>query len=230
MPRSTRLPILFVILLVALAVRLVGLQFGLPFAYARPDETEVAGPAMTYLSGNLRPHFFQWPSLFTYIIAALYASNGGVFGFATGHASLAAFADSRYHAFAPFLLIPRTFSLVMGVATVAGVHALGRRVFDDTIGLVAAGFLALAFLHVRDSHFGMSDVTMTLFVLLAVLATVAWQQRGGVPRAIVAGLLVGLAGIHEVQRPRRRCRIRRRGRPATARRTSQTARPRGRRE
>ncbi len=37
MSRSTRLSILFAILLVALAVRLVGLQFGLPFAYARPD-------------------------------------------------------------------------------------------------------------------------------------------------------------------------------------------------
>lgn len=195
MPRSTRLSILFAILLVALAVRLVGLQFGLPFAYARPDETEAAGPAVTYLtSGSLRPQFFQWPSLFSYIVAALYALYGGVFGFVTGHASLAAFVESRYQWFAPFLLIPRVFSMAMGVLTVGAVYALGRRVFDEAIALVGALFLALCFLHVRDSHFGMSDVTMTLFVVLAVLAAVLWQQKGGVPRALLAGLLVGLAG------------------------------------
>lgn len=195
MPRSTRLSILLAILLVALAVRLVGLQFGLPFAYARPDETEAAGPAVTYLtSGSLRPQFFQWPSLFSYIVAALYALYGGVLGFVTGHASLAAFVESRYQWFAPFLLIPRAFSMAMGVLTVGAVYALGRRVFDEAIALVGALFPALCFLHVRDSHFGMSDVTMTLFVVLAVLAAVLWQQKGGVPRALLAGLLVGLAG------------------------------------
>lgn len=195
MPRSTRLSILFVIVLVALAVRLVGLQFGLPYAYARPDETEAAGPAVTYLtSGSLRPQFFQWPSLFSYVVAALYALYGGVFGFLTGHASVAAFVESRYEWFAPFLVIPRAFSMTMGVITVGVVSALGRRLFDDVTALVGSLFLALCFLHVRDSHFAMSDVTMTLFVVLAVLATVRWQQEGGVSRAVVAGMLVGLAG------------------------------------
>ena len=191
----TRILILFAILLVAAAVRLVGLRFGLPFAYARPDETEAAGPAVTYLTtGSLRPQFFQWPSLFSYVVAALYALYGGVFGFLTGHASIAAFIESRYQAFAPFLLIPRAFSATMGVVTVAAVYTLARRVFNEVTGLTAAWLLAIAFLHVRDSHFGMSDVTMTALVVLSTLATVAWSERGGVGRALLAGLLVGLAG------------------------------------
>ncbi len=182
------------VLLVAFAIRVWGIQFGLPFAYARPDETEVAGPAVAYLSGDLRPHFFQWPSLFGYAVAALYALYGGAFGFLTGHASLADFAQSRYLAFAPFLLIPRTLSVAMGVATVGAVFALARRAFDETVAVVAALFLALAFLHVRDSHFGMSDVTMTALVVVAAWATLGWYQRGGLWRAGAAGLLVGLAG------------------------------------
>lgn len=190
MPRR----LLLVVLLVALAIRLWGIQFGLPFAYARPDETEVAGPAVAYLSGNLRPQFFQWPSLFGYLVAALYALYGGAFGFLTGHASVADFANSRYEWFAPFLLIPRGLSVAMGVVSVAAVFALARRVFDDTVGIVAAWFLALAFLHVRDSHFGMSDVTMTAFVVFASLAILRWYDCGGMWRALAAGLLVGLAG------------------------------------
>ena len=190
MPRR----LLLVVLVMALVIRLWGIQFGLPFAYARPDETEVAGPAVAYLSGTLRPQFFQWPSLFGYMVAALYALYGGAFGWLTGHASVADFAQSRYEVFAPFLLIPRALSLTMGVATVWTQFALARRVFDDTVGVVAALFLALAFLHVRDSHFGMSDVTTTALVVFATLATVWWYERGGLWRATAAGLLVGLAG------------------------------------
>jgi hypothetical protein len=32
-----------------------GLGFGLPYAYSRPDETAIAGPAVQFLSGDLRP-------------------------------------------------------------------------------------------------------------------------------------------------------------------------------
>lgn len=194
MSRPLRLILLGAIMLAAFALRVWGLQFGLPFAYARPDETEVAGPAVAYLSGNLRPPFFQWPSLFSYMVAATYALYGGLFGFLTGHASLSDFAASRFTTFAPFLLIPRTLSLAMGVATVGVVFVLARRVFDDVIGLVAAGFLAFAFLHVRDSHFAMTDVTMSCFVVAATLAAVHFAAGGGILRAALAGLLVGVAG------------------------------------
>lgn len=196
-----RLVLLLAILLIAVAVRLVGLQFGLPFAYARPDETEAAGPAVQYLTtGSLRPVFFQWPTLYSYLTAALYVLYGGVFGFLTGHASLADFLNSRYQVFAPFLLIPRTFSLTMGVLTVGVLYTVGRRAFDASIGLVASAFLALSFLHVRESHFGMTDVTMTALVMLSTLVTFTWHQReerdepGGMGRALLAGLLAGLAG------------------------------------
>jgi len=182
------------VLLIALAVRVWGLGFGLPYVVARPDETEVAGPAVGFLSGDLRPPFFQWPTLFTYTVAASYAGYFFVTKPLTNYASLAAFAESRRQSIAPFLYISRSLSVVMGVLTVWWVFAICRRVFDDMVAIVAALFLSVAFLHVRDSHFGVTDVPMTAVVVLAVLMVLKWQARGTIQLAAAAGLVAGLAG------------------------------------
>lgn len=178
------------VLLLAAALRVWGLGFGFPAATARPDETQIAGPAVGYLSGDLRPPFFQWPTLFQYIVAladVLYARL-------TGAPSLAAFAESRRLSLEPFLYVSRSLSMVFGVVTVWWVYAIGRRLFDATVGVVAALFLALAFLHVRDSHFGVTDVPMTALVVFAVLLILRWHECGGFGRAAAAGLISGLAG------------------------------------
>ncbi len=182
------------IMLLALVVRLWGVGFGLPAATARPDETQIAGPAVGYLSGDLRPPFFQWPTLFQYLVAAAYVLYAVVGRPITGYASLAAFAESRRQSLAPFFYLSRLLSVWFGVMTVWWIFAVGRRAFDTTVGVVSAFFLAVAFLHVRDSHFGVSDVPMTALIVLAVLRILQWQHDGGVWPAVVAGLVSGLAG------------------------------------
>ena len=81
----------------------------------------------------------------------------------------------------------------MGTLTVWWIYDLSRRVFDDTVAIVAALFLALSFLHVRDSHFGVTDVTMAALIVLTVRELVRWHQTGDPWRAAAAGLAGGLA-------------------------------------
>jgi hypothetical protein len=181
------------VLLVALGVRVWGIGFGLPSVIARPDETALAGPAVGFLSGDLRPPFLIWPTLMAYVVALLYLAYFAVTRAAGWYDTLAAFAESRRADISPFLYVSRGLSAVMGVMTVWGVYAIGRLVFDRTIALVSAGFLSLSFLHVRDSHFGVTDVPMTALVVLAVLAALRWRQSGGLLRAAGAGLATGLA-------------------------------------
>ncbi len=58
---------------------------------------------------------------------------------------------------------------------------------------MAAWLLAVAHLHVRDSHFGVTDVPLTALVCAALLQALRIQSRG-LPRDYVrAGLLIGLA-------------------------------------
>jgi hypothetical protein len=181
---------MLVVLLLATAVRAWGLGFGLPAATARPDETGIAGPAVGFLSGDLRPPLFYWPTLFQYLVALAYV----LYAKLTGAPALAAFAESRRVSLAPFLYVSRSLSMVFGVVTVWWVYTIGRRLFDAKVGVVAALFLALAFLHVRDSHFGVTDVPMTALVVFAVLLILRWDERGGFGRAAAAGLISGLAG------------------------------------
>ncbi len=182
------------VLLVAMWLRLWGLGFGLPHANARPDETGVAGPAVEMLSGDFRPPSFNKPTLFVYEVAAAYAAYFVLSSPFTSYATLDGFAASRRQNIAPFLYISRALSALMGVLTVWWLYSLTRRATgDEAVALLAAAWLAVTFLHVRDSHFGVTDVPMTGLVVLAVREILIWCQSGAWARALTAGVVGGLA-------------------------------------
>src|ERR1041385_5779053 len=57
------------VLVLALGLRLWGLDWGLPWAF-HPDEINYVDHAQDILtSGSLNPHYFENPSLLTYLIA-----------------------------------------------------------------------------------------------------------------------------------------------------------------
>ena len=185
--------IVLAVLALAAVVRVWGLDFGLPLPHARPDEVAIAGPALKCLLGNCRPETFYYPSLFIYAVAALYGAYFVVVAPLGWYPDLQAFAASSQGDLAPFLLIVRGVSALMGTLTVYWVYQLGTRAAGRAVGLVAGGFLALGFLHVRDSHFATSDVTMTGLVVLGVLRVLAWHDAPSRRNAALAGAVVGLA-------------------------------------
>jgi hypothetical protein len=185
--------LVLIVVFAALAVRLWGLGFGLPFGYARPDETMIAGPAVGFLSGDFTPPDYRYPTFLMYVVAFVYAVYYVVSRPFTGVPTLAAFAESRYQSLGTFFYLARGLSALMGALTVWWIHAICRLVFDETVGVVAALFLAVSFLHVRDSHFGVTDITMTGLIVLAVLAIIRWQRARDTRGAAWAGLVGGLA-------------------------------------
>jgi hypothetical protein len=168
----------------ALALRIAGVDFGLPMAEARPDEITLAFQAMKFGTGDLNPHSFNYPSLFKYVVfvlfGAYYAVGKLVGEFAGKDAFLLAFFDGAV----TFRLLMRVFSALVGTL---GVALLLR--FPG--GRFAAALYAVAFLAVRDSHFGVTDTTMTTLAVATVLACL--NQDGSVRRAVLAGVLAGLA-------------------------------------
>lgn len=174
------------ILGVALALRVAGLRFGLPLAEARPDEMTIAFQAMKFGTGDLNPHSFNYPSLHKYLMFVLFGAwfvIGKVAGWFGGQEDfLRVFFDGAV----VFRVLMRAWSAVIGTV---GVALLLR--FPH--GRVAAILLAVAFLHVRDSHFGVTDITMVTLATAAVLACLSLQERGTVRAALWAGALAGLA-------------------------------------
>ena len=55
--------------LVALALRLYGLRYGLPAVY-NPDEVAIMSRALAFAKGDLNPHNFLYPSFYFYVLFA----------------------------------------------------------------------------------------------------------------------------------------------------------------
>ena len=187
--RTTRTLLVLVIAGAAL-LRVWGMAFGLPHPFTRPDEEVIVDVALGALS-DPNPHFFDWPTLFIYLTSIGYAVMFGIERAIGGTITNPAAAKSSFE---PLLvLIPRA-SVSAGVATVAALFGAARELFSRRVALVAAAFLAVAFLHVRDSHFGVTDVPATFLAVCAFWAGLRCATRGlTMGRVAIAGALCGLS-------------------------------------
>ncbi|HEY2905308.1 MAG TPA: phospholipid carrier-dependent glycosyltransferase [Vicinamibacterales bacterium] len=180
------------IVALAAVVRFWGLGFGLPYTQARPDETIIIGVVLSFLHGRFAVEFYDYPWLYMWALTAVYFAYFA-WGVAIGaFHSIADLTASWPVHWEPFFLLSRALSATLGTATVAVVFAVGRRLWDETTGLLAALFLSLAFLHVRDSHFGTTDIAMT-FLLMVAMALLLRSHLGQRNSFLQAGVAAGFA-------------------------------------
>ena len=122
--------------------------------------------------GDLNPHFFHWPSLTIYVFAALNAAASAIRRALNVDPGLT-FADQ--------VVVARAFVAGAGTLTLVVLFRMARRMANTTTGLLAAFFLAVSILHVRESHFAMTDALMTLLLTasLALLLRAIDSGPGG---------------------------------------------------
>ncbi len=175
------------------AVRFYGLGFGLPHQGVRPDELTLIARVMNFFSWDLNPRFFSYPSLLMYILFAAY-NTYYFLGLALGR--FQSFSDFiATYAWDPssFYLISRGISAVFGTLSIIAVHQVAHRLFGKVEALLGACFLAFAYLHVRDSHFGTTDVPVTFFVMASYAGIAAFWDSPSARHSTLAGLFAGLA-------------------------------------
>ena len=174
-------------------LRFWGLGFGLPNTVTRPDENIVVGTAAGFtVRRSLDPVFFSYPTLYMYVLGALDAAGcaGGILLRVFPGIDGCTAAWSRN--WAPVFMTARIVTATAGIAAVAAVLAIGRRL-HPLAGWFAGTFLAVAFLHVRDSHYGVTDVPMTTLLLAAILMILRAHEQPSRGRFLAAGLVAGLA-------------------------------------
>jgi 4-amino-4-deoxy-L-arabinose transferase-like glycosyltransferase len=175
---------LLFILLIGLALRTFSAAYGLPDLY-HPDEPKIVERAARFHQGDLNPRFFNWPSLYMYVLAGVY---GLVFG---GSPDGVAGAFGRSPAL--FYLVGRLVTALFGTATLWALYLIGRMAYGRGVGILAAGLLAVDLLHVRDSHWITTDVPLTFLITLATLCALRYGRDGRLADAGAAGLVSGLA-------------------------------------
>jgi dolichyl-phosphate-mannose-protein mannosyltransferase len=183
---------LLVIVAGAAILRLNAVGLGHPSLTFQPDEDANALRALRLAHGELNPLYFYYPALLWYLLAAVYRF---AFWFGRELGLLSTWSDfTHFYTIDPTLFyVGRLLSAAFGTATVAGVYLLGRRAFSPMHGLLAAAFLAVCFLHVRDSALVTTEAPLTFFVVLALLGAVRVYQDGGLSDYALAAVAGGLA-------------------------------------
>jgi len=185
--------VLLIILLIGGVARLWGIDFGLPHTMCRPDESWLLSISFRFGSGDLNPHFFIYPTLYMYLCFCLYIIYF-IFGLISGQFTSVSDLLAIYCLDPSILyIINRCLSAFTGIITIFVVYRIAKSWFEEKTALVAAFFLSLAFLHVRDSHFAITDITMTLFIMCSFLYIIKCRHSTGIKNYVFAGIFAGLA-------------------------------------
>lgn len=168
---------------IALAVRLVGITSGLPFAYNPDEELHFVPPAAAAADGRLDPGYFENPSGLTYLLALVlrvrYVGRDVTDVLASDPGSV--------------YLVGRIVVALLGTLLVLLVHLAGRRFFGQAAGLGAGALMAVGFLPIHYSRQALNDVPTMLPVAVALVACLLAYEHGRWRDVLLAGVAVGVA-------------------------------------
>jgi len=133
---------------------------------------------MGIFHGILDPHFADWPHLYFYLAAAWLAPFRLI--------GLVSDPASGY-------LWVRILDALLGSLTVLLVFEFGRRAYGWLAGFFGAAALSVAFLHVRDSHFGTLDIPLTLACTAALYIAYRTIRSHGLRPLLLNGVSLGVA-------------------------------------
>lgn len=166
--------------MLALALRLFGLAWD-SWHHFHPDERRIAEAVATISFSPLQldPRFYAYGSFPLYVTrVAVAAAKVVVPGL--GEYDLA-------------IRVGRGLSALWGAATVLLLGLLGRRLYGESAGLLAAALLAVTVTHLQNSHYATNDVPLAFLVLAALALLLRAVDGASAGRWAAAGAVTGLA-------------------------------------
>jgi len=179
-------PALGGLLLVALALRLWGVETGLPYVYNIDEAGHFVPKAVEMFAPghDLNPAYFVNPPALTYALHLVLAV-----WFGGGHGVLREYATHPDNVF----LVSRVVVALLGAGAVWLLYLLGARLFDRRVGLLAAALEAVAFLPVFYGHFALNDAATLLPLTLSLYGSAGVLRHGRRRDYALAGLGLGVA-------------------------------------
>jgi hypothetical protein len=172
------------VLVLALGLRVWGVDHGLPYAYNADENAHFVTRAIGLFGHDWNPNYYVNPPAYTYLVhillGAWYGGRAGVSNaFATDPTGI--------------WMLSRVLAAVLGAIAVWLLYLAGSRLLDRRVGLLAAGILAVAFLPVFYSKLALNDVPTLAGLCLALWGTAGVLRFGRTRDYVVAGIGLGLA-------------------------------------
>ena len=159
-----------IIVAAAFIIRFKGIWFGYPLT-VHPDEHHIVNSALNIINKhNLNPNTFIYPSLNIYLQAITY-SGLRIYHYILGH-SVGDIAKIEYY------LAGRTVTVLLSVATVYITYEIGKRLFNEIIGILAAFFICMSNLHLSNSYSITLDSPVAFWASLSMLMAIQIYKYG----------------------------------------------------
>jgi 4-amino-4-deoxy-L-arabinose transferase-like glycosyltransferase len=167
------------VLLLALGLRLWGVDHGLPYAYNADENAHFVTRAIGIFGHDWNPNYYVNPPAYTYLVhLALGVAYGGRAGVSS------AFATDPTGVW----ILGRVLAGLLGTLATWLLYLAGSRLVDRRVGLLAAGLMTVAFLPVFYSKLALNDVPTTAGVCLALWGAAGVLRFGRTRDYVFAGI------------------------------------------
>lgn len=177
---------LLLIVAAGYALRLWNLGTGIPYAVGIDEPAIMTTVVRILKSGDFNPRFFEYPTGYIYVQLGT-AIVRFLFG-AMAHSWRAVQQVGP----ADFYLWGRFVTATIGAATIPLLYQAGMR-WGARHALLAAGLMAVIPMHVRESHFALTDVPLTFCVVLTFLLSLRAAEKPTLAAFALAGAAAGLS-------------------------------------
>lgn len=188
------------IILLAVLFRIWGVNYDLPYIY-NPDEPEYIRISQEiFTSGDLNPHFFNYPSLFLYLNSLAYIPYffiekliGNINIPIDIKPPISIIMGVTFTPMPSNVLLGRLVTIVFGVALVGLVYIVGKQISGkEEVGLCASFLVAISPINVSHSRLITPDTFLTFFCMASILFIILIFQQGRLSHYILAGIFIGL--------------------------------------
>ncbi len=185
--------VLAAMLTAALGLRLLALPTDLP-QFSSLDEQDYIETALRFGAGTFRMSSYMHGALYQIVLCLEFAAYF-ILGRAVGlFPSSEAFLLSYLKDPTPFFLLARGTAALCGVGLVWLSVAIGRRLYNPRVGLMAGLFTAFSLLMFQMSFLALADVPAVFLLMLGVyLAVLSVEQPNERKLYAASAALVGLA-------------------------------------
>jgi len=195
---------LLFVLIIGASLRIIGLKWGLPTnkyfhsASFHPDESEVLkayqGINPRKLDFRLRTLTVQTKGTFHPYLMALWIKTASVFKLTKIYSSFD-YYKANPKELVNLYIVGRSMSVVFGILTLILLFFFGKIVYGDyRIGLLSSFILAITPVHIINSHYISTDITLTFLTTVILILSFHIAKNGGIKTYISTGILLGIAG------------------------------------
>jgi 4-amino-4-deoxy-L-arabinose transferase-like glycosyltransferase len=164
------------------------INWGAPY-YFHPDERNIASAVNQLLfPHHMNPQFFAYGSLPIYVIYF----TGIAMNFCIEAVNKTSQTGIQNVTFAQAIVISRAYSALFATLLIPMLFSLGKKLCNETAGLLAAFFATATVGIIQFAHFGTFELWLTFFTVLLFMNCISIMNKKSMVSIIMMGIIFGI--------------------------------------